>query len=248
MIGSSPSHILRPEELPAKNRGGGASTIPLVTYPRGATAFLNGMTIFEPGAQIGHHSHNVVESVVVIEGTAIIDIDGTRSQLSTFDTTFVPANIPHHFENASDSEPMRIIWTYASVDSTRTLVESGEYGRIDGESTTQPTATNGSALASEKVTEVVRLHVVPGAEAEFEQAVKQAAGLFQRAAGARTFELERSIEDPSEYRLEILWERLSDHTEGFRGSEAFQQWRELVTPHLVEPPSASHFAHVFAAF
>ena len=107
-ITSQPTHVFRPDELPSKNRGGGARTVPLVTASRGGTTYLNGVTIFEPGAAIGHHIHNVAESVMVIKGTAVVDINGERTALNTYDTTFVPANIPHHFENSSQTEEMRV--------------------------------------------------------------------------------------------------------------------------------------------
>ena len=42
------------------------------------------------------------------------------------DTTFIPPNVPHRFRNKSDTEPMKILWIYASVNATRTLVETGE--------------------------------------------------------------------------------------------------------------------------
>ena len=140
-ISSVDAVILRPEELPRKDRGNGASTVPLVGAHLGATTFLNGITTFDPGAAIGHHSHNCVESVAVIEGTAYVDIDGTEHYLNTFDTTFVPANIVHRFRNASDIEPMKIFWTYASVDATRTMAGSTERTRIDDEQATQPALT-----------------------------------------------------------------------------------------------------------
>ncbi|MEU0239056.1 cupin domain-containing protein [Nocardiopsis sp. NPDC006198] len=236
--------MLRPDELPSKDRGAGARTVPLVTYARGATSFLNGTTVFEPGAAIGHHTHNVVESVMVIQGRAIVDIDGERTELRTFDTTLVPANIPHHFENASVTEPMRILWTYASVDATRTLLDSGEHGRIDGESTGERV----SVRAADAVVEVADLHVAPGHEGAFEEAVAEASTLFQQAAGTRSLVLERSHEDPSHYRLVVRWESVTDHTEGFRGSSAFTRWRELVGPHLSTDPVAEHFRHVLTGF
>ena len=48
--GTFPPSVLRPAELTAFSRGGGASTIPLVTRARGAAVFLNGQTLFEGGA------------------------------------------------------------------------------------------------------------------------------------------------------------------------------------------------------
>ncbi|MFJ2621262.1 cupin domain-containing protein [Glutamicibacter sp. NPDC087344] len=125
--------ILRPAELPVKDRGNGARTVSLVDSELGSTAFLNGITTFAPGAAIGHHSHNVVESVCVIEGTAWVDIDGSEYFMNTYDTTFVPANIIHRFRNASDAEEMKILWTYASIDATRTPAGSAVAHRIDSE-------------------------------------------------------------------------------------------------------------------
>jgi putative monooxygenase len=136
--------ILRPDELPRKDRGNGASTVPLVGSHLGATAFLNGITTFKPGAAIGHHSHNVVESVMVIEGTAWVDIDGTEHYLNPYDTTFVPANIIHRFRNASETDEMKILWTYAAIDATRTMAGSTQRNRIDEEQANQPGLTEGT--------------------------------------------------------------------------------------------------------
>ena len=118
--------ILRPSELRTNDRGGGARTTPLVTRRCGSTSLINGITAFDPGAAIGLHMHNCEESVMVLEGSAIAEIDGVVHELGPHDTTWIPANVPHRFRNASDTEPMRIFWTYASVDATRTLVETGE--------------------------------------------------------------------------------------------------------------------------
>ncbi|MES4903371.1 MULTISPECIES: cupin domain-containing protein [unclassified Streptomyces] len=65
------------------------------------------------------------------EGDAIVEIDGAEHRLTRFDTTYVAAGTPHRFRNASDTEPMRILWIYASVDATRTLVETGITTRVD---------------------------------------------------------------------------------------------------------------------
>ncbi|MBK1783923.1 cupin domain-containing protein [Prauserella cavernicola] len=132
-----PSAVLRPAELEAFSRGGGASTIPLVNRARGARVFLNGQTLFDGEAGIPLHTHNCPESVVILEGDAIAEIDGAEYELTRFDTTYVPAGVPHRFRNASATVPMRILWTYASVDATRTLVETGVTNRVDAEHHTQ---------------------------------------------------------------------------------------------------------------
>ncbi|WIX82594.1 cupin domain-containing protein [Amycolatopsis carbonis] len=128
-----PSVVLRPAELSAADRGGGARTIPLVSKALGAEVFLNGQTLFDGGAGIPLHTHNCPESVVILEGEAIVEIDGAEHHLSTWDTTYVDAGVPHRFRNASATAPMRILWTYASVEATRTIVATGTTTRVDAE-------------------------------------------------------------------------------------------------------------------
>jgi putative monooxygenase len=70
--------------------------------------------------------------VMVIEGEAVVEIDGTRHAMGQGDTTWVPANVPHRFLNESD-RPMRIFWTYATIDATRTNAVTGECRTIDAE-------------------------------------------------------------------------------------------------------------------
>lgn len=236
--------VLRPDALPSTDRGTGARTVPLVTHARGATGFLNGITSFAPGATIAHHTHNVLESVVVLAGDAVVDIDGTRTTLRTQDTTLVPANIPHHFENASTSAPMRIFWTYASVEATRTLTESGASSRIDAEHKSQ----DGRGAGGAAVHEIARITVRPGHDTRFEAAVAAAVPLFQRAGGARTFVLERSHERPLEYRLVVGWDSVDDHLLTFRSSPAFGEWRALIADCVAAPPEVEHVRHVLTGF
>jgi len=93
------------------------------------------------------------------------------------------------------------------------------------------------------VVESVELHVATGAEAAFEAAVAEAEPLF-RGKGATSFALSRQTEDPARYRLLVGWRTIEDHTVGFRESDAFPAWRALVTPHLAQPPAATHWSAV----
>jgi putative monooxygenase len=125
--------ILRPADIRPHERGGGARTIPLVTSQVGSRSLLNGITEFGPGGSIPLHTHNCEESVMVLEGEAIAEIDGLRHRMGPTDTTWVPADVPHRFINASETAPMRIFWTYASIDATRTIVATGDTRSIDSE-------------------------------------------------------------------------------------------------------------------
>jgi mannose-6-phosphate isomerase-like protein (cupin superfamily) len=74
--------------------------------------------------------------VVLIEGNAIFDIDGQQIPVKTQDVTFIPANVPHRFRNASKTEGMKILWIYGNMEATRTLVESGETRPVAAEHAT----------------------------------------------------------------------------------------------------------------
>ncbi|QTI68932.1 cupin domain-containing protein [Gordonia polyisoprenivorans] len=125
--------ILRSAEITPRQRGGGARTIPLVSQQVGGKDFLNGITMFGPGAAIPEHFHNCDESVLIIAGSAIATIDGVEQPAGVGDNSFIPAGIPHFFRNASDTEELHIFWTYASVDADRTIVATGVTTRIDEE-------------------------------------------------------------------------------------------------------------------
>lgn len=128
-----PPVILRPSEQPVVQRGGGVTTIPLVSRACGSTGLINGITIFPPGGSIALHWHDCEESVMVLAGRATVEIGGALHAMGPGDTTWVPAGVPHRFLNASETEEMRILWTYARVDATRTSAATGETRSIDAE-------------------------------------------------------------------------------------------------------------------
>lgn len=125
--------VLRPSAIPSHDRGGGARTTPLVNPRVGATGFVNGITEFDVGAAIPFHSHNCEESVMMLQGDAMLDIEGADSvPLGQYDTTWIPANVSHRFRNVSTG-PMKIFWTYASTAPTRTITATGVTNPITAE-------------------------------------------------------------------------------------------------------------------
>jgi len=125
--------VLRPDQIKSHDRGGGARTTPLVGPSVGASRFINGIPEFAPGPASPFHSPNCDESVMLLSGHAYLDIDSQEHELKPFDTTWIPPNVPHRFRNRSETEPMKILWIYASVDATRTLTETGETRPITAE-------------------------------------------------------------------------------------------------------------------
>lgn len=125
--------IFRPLEIPAVSRGGGVKTIPLLTRKTGARSFINGITIFPPLGSVPLHKHNCDESVLVLEGNAVAEISGDEHAVAQGDVTAIPEGVHHRFRNVSDTEELKILWTYASIDADRTIIATGETRRIDDE-------------------------------------------------------------------------------------------------------------------
>jgi heme-degrading monooxygenase HmoA len=94
------------------------------------------------------------------------------------------------------------------------------------------------------ILEAARLDVVPGQEAEFERAFAQASPLIASTPGYLGHSLRRCLESRSRYLLLVRWEKLEDHTQGFRGSAQYQEWKRLLH-HFYDPfPTVEHFAPV----
>ncbi|HKU36919.1 MAG TPA: antibiotic biosynthesis monooxygenase [Polyangiales bacterium] len=92
------------------------------------------------------------------------------------------------------------------------------------------------------ILECVDLRVPAGKEAEFERAVAHAFDtVLSQSPGYRSHQVQRGVESPQRYLLWIYWNTLEDHTQGFRESPRFAQWRAIVGPFFAEPPQVEHF-------
>ena len=88
------------------------------------------------------------------------------------------------------------------------------------------------------------LEVVPAREEEFERAFREASSIIAAMGGCQSVRLERCIERPSRYLLLVEWDRLEDHTVGFRGSPEYERWRALLH-HFYDPfPTVEHYETV----
>ncbi len=96
------------------------------------------------------------------------------------------------------------------------------------------------------ILELAVLDVMPGRTAAFEAAFEEAASIISGMAGFVDLELQRCVEVDARYVLLVRWERLEDHTEGFRGSPEYERWRALLH-HFYDPfPTVEHYEPLVA--
>jgi heme-degrading monooxygenase HmoA len=97
------------------------------------------------------------------------------------------------------------------------------------------------------ITEHALLDVVPGREGEFVASMERAKALIASSPGFVSLQVERCLEHPSRFLLLVEWERLEDHTEGFRGSATYEDWRAALH-HFYDPfPVVEHYEAVVTA-
>lgn len=92
------------------------------------------------------------------------------------------------------------------------------------------------------ILELADIRIHPGQNAAFEEAIQRGLKtVISKAPGFKDYTINRGIESPQRYILQIRWATLEDHTVGFRGSELFTQWRAIVGPFFASAPSVEHF-------
>ena len=92
-----------------------------------------------------------------------------------------------------------------------------------------------------QVLEVAILDVKADQSREFEEAFEQAKMIISSMSGYLDYDLKKCIEVSNRYILLVNWQSLEDHTEGFRGSEKYQQWSDLLH-HFYQPfPEVEHY-------
>ena len=94
------------------------------------------------------------------------------------------------------------------------------------------------------VLELAILNVIPGREADFEEAFGEARSIIASMPGFVSLELQQCFERPNRYALLVRWSTLEDHTVGFRESAEYQRWKQLLH-HFYDPfPDVEHYRSV----
>jgi heme-degrading monooxygenase HmoA len=94
------------------------------------------------------------------------------------------------------------------------------------------------------ILEVAILNVLIGKEVEFEAAFHKASKIIVTMNGYISHQLQRCLENPNQYVLLVNWVTLEDHTQGFRGSAQYQEWRALLHRFYDPFPVVEHYTLV----
>ena len=90
------------------------------------------------------------------------------------------------------------------------------------------------------ILEAAILNVRPGESVQFEQAFAQVRSIIFGMPGYICHELHRCIEINNKNLLLVHWRRLEDHTEGFRNSAEYQEWKHFLHPFSEPFPTVEH--------
>jgi len=92
------------------------------------------------------------------------------------------------------------------------------------------------------ILELAEIRIAPGRQAEFDAAIVHGlTTVISQARGFRGYKVNKGIESPERYVLQIFWDTLENHTVDFRGGPLFAQWRAIVGPFFAQPPLVEHF-------
>ena len=92
------------------------------------------------------------------------------------------------------------------------------------------------------ILELADIRIPAGQNAAFEEAIERGLkSVISQSGGFRGFKVNRGIESPQRYILQIHWDTLENHTLDFREGPLFAQWRAIVGPFFAAPPAVEHF-------
>jgi heme-degrading monooxygenase HmoA len=94
------------------------------------------------------------------------------------------------------------------------------------------------------ITEIAILKIKIKSKVQFETNFKEASKIISSMNGYIDHELLECIEEENKYLLIVKWDKIEDHTIGFRNSEDYIKWKELLH-HFYEPfPTVEHYENI----
>lgn len=94
------------------------------------------------------------------------------------------------------------------------------------------------------VLEIAMLQIKESKIDTFEEDFRMASKYIASIPGYLRHSLHKCLEDDCKYMLQVQWQKLEDHTIGFRQSEVYQEWKRVLH-HYYDPfPIVEHFQEI----
>lgn len=95
----------------------------LVGKPHGARNLTTGLVTFAPGSQLEYHLHPYTESVTLLSGSLVVEVEGRRYVLNPLDNIVIPRNLAHAAVNTSATQEAVVHAAMPTESPSRTLVD-----------------------------------------------------------------------------------------------------------------------------
>jgi mannose-6-phosphate isomerase-like protein (cupin superfamily) len=121
--------IFKEKTIQSIKRFGTVITKVFINKNSGSKSMISGTTLIPKNKSINLHYHNCEEAVFVIKGTALAEINKKKYILKQGEVCWIPAKVAHRFIN-NKKENLKIYWTYANANATRTDVATRKTHKI----------------------------------------------------------------------------------------------------------------------
>ncbi len=94
------------------------------------------------------------------------------------------------------------------------------------------------------IVEHALLRIRSGQAAEFEAALAKAKPLIAASPGFIGIEVRGAAEESGLYLLQVKWDDIASHRDGFRRSDSYQEWRGLLHDFYDPMPEVKYFGEL----
>jgi quercetin dioxygenase-like cupin family protein len=88
-----------------------------------ARNLTTGVVTVSPGVQLAYHTHPTTESITLLEGLAVVEVEGRRYRLAPLDNVVVPPGVAHSVLNTCTDREARFHIAFPTDAPVRELIE-----------------------------------------------------------------------------------------------------------------------------